>query len=96
MTFLRRTNGALAIRAEKLAGPGNGAMALTYAFNEKRSIAREKKLSTIDLVRRWQWHNSIRTVILIVGTIVGALAVGLQSRIMSVADATNFTGDAST
>ena len=79
LTFLRRTNGALAIRADKLAGPGNGVIALTYAFTEKRSIDREKKFSTVQLVRRWQWHNSVRTVILALGTIMGALAVGMDS-----------------
>ncbi|KIX01621.1 uncharacterized protein Z518_09347 [Rhinocladiella mackenziei CBS 650.93] len=78
LTFLRRTNGALSIRSEKLAGPGNGVMALTYAFNEKRSIDREKKMSTVELVRRWQWHNSIRTVVLVVGTILGAMAVAMD------------------
>jgi hypothetical protein len=74
---LRRTNGALSIRAEKLAGPGNGAMALTYACNEKRSIERENSFSTKELVLRWKWHNEVRTIILVAGTIFGALAMGL-------------------
>lgn len=77
LTFLRRTNGALSIRAEKLAGPGNGAIALTYAFNEKRSIDREKTWSTKELVLRWKWHNEVRTAILILGTMIGAWGMAL-------------------
>ena len=77
LTFLRRTNGALSIRSDKLAGPGNGAIALTYAFNEQRSRKREKEWDTVDLVRRWQWHNAIRTVVLVLGTFVGAVGVAL-------------------
>ncbi|KIW56428.1 hypothetical protein, variant [Exophiala xenobiotica] len=81
LTFLRRTNGALSRRADRLAGPGNGAMALTYAFNEKRSVERDRKFgSTADLVRRWQWHNSVRTAVLVVGTLVGAVAVAMDGR----------------
>ncbi|KAJ9502022.1 hypothetical protein H2202_002086 [Exophiala xenobiotica] len=83
LTFLRRTNGALSRRADRLAGPGNGAMALTYAFNEKRSVERDrdrKFSSTAELVRRWQWHNSVRTGILVVGTLVGAVAVAMDGR----------------
>lgn len=37
LTFLRCTNGTLSIRADKLAGSGGRVIALTYAFNEKRS-----------------------------------------------------------
>ncbi|KAK5273879.1 hypothetical protein LTR99_000866 [Exophiala xenobiotica] len=83
LTFLRRTNGALSRRADRLAGPGNGAMALTYAFNEKRSVERDrdrKFSSTAELVRRWQWHNSVRIGILVVGTLVGAVAVAMDGR----------------
>lgn len=78
LTFLRRTNGALSRKADRLAGPGNGVMALTYAFNEKRSIERDRKFSTVELVRRWQWHNSVRTAVLVIGTIIGALAVAMD------------------
>ena len=78
LTFLRRTNGALSIRSEKLAGPGNGAMALTYAFNEKRSVAREKVWSTKELVLRWKWHNEVRTAILTLGTMLGAWGIGID------------------
>jgi len=77
LTFLRRTNGALSIRAEKLAGPGNGAIALTYAFNEKRSIDRERTWSTKELVLRWKWHNEVRTAVLILGTMLGAWGMAL-------------------
>jgi hypothetical protein len=58
-------------------------MALTYAFSEKRSIERErdrKFSSTAELVRRWQWHNSVRTGMLVVGTLVGAVAVAMDGR----------------
>jgi hypothetical protein len=78
LTFLRRTNGALSIRSERLAGPGNGALALTYAFDEPRSIEREKKFTTVQLVRRWQWHNNVRTAILVLGTILAAVAVAMD------------------
>ena len=79
LTFLRRTNGALSIRADKLAGPGNGALALTYAFHEARSIQREKaaRWSTKELVLRWNWHNQVRTAVLVVGTLLGAWAMAL-------------------
>ena len=78
LTFLRRTNGALSIRSEKLAGSGNGAIALTYAFNEKRSIDREKAWSTKELVLRWKWHNEVRTAILTLGTMLGAWGMGID------------------
>jgi hypothetical protein len=76
LTFLRRTNGALSIRAKKVAGPGEDptALAVTYASSEKRSIEREAEWSSMDLVRRWQWHNNIRTAVLIVGMLMGLLA----------------------
>lgn len=54
-------------------------MALTYAFDERRSVQREKAMSTVELVRRWQWHNSLRTIVLVVGTVLAAVAVGLDS-----------------
>ena len=81
LTLLRRTNGALAIRAKKLCGPGPDprAMALTYAFNEERSRKREKEWSTIELVKRWQWHNAVRTWILVVGTVLGGIGVAMDS-----------------
>lgn len=78
LTFLRRTNGALSIRSEKLAGPGNGALALTYAFNEKGSIDREKAWSTKELALRWKWHNEVRTAILTLGTMLGAWGMGID------------------
>ena len=77
LTFLRRTNGALSRRADKLAGPGSGALALTYAFNEKRSIVREKKWSTKEMVLRWKWHNEVRTAILTLGLMLGAWGMAL-------------------
>ena len=78
LTALRHINGALAIRAEKLAGPGNGAIALTYAFNEKRSRDCEKRHSTRELVMMWKRYNEVRTVILVLGTFLGAWAMSLS------------------
>lgn len=82
LTFLRRTNGALSIRAKKIAGDGEDptAIALTYARHENRSIDREGAWSTVELVRRWQWHNSIRTAVLVAGTVIGAVALALDMR----------------
>ena len=51
---------------------------IQYASNETRSLERERAWTTHDLVRRWQWHNAIRTGILIFGTLVGAVAVVLD------------------
>ncbi|OAG45649.1 hypothetical protein AYO21_00285 [Fonsecaea monophora] len=78
LTFLRRTNGALSRKADRLAGPGGGEMALTYAFNEKRSIDRDGKMSTAEAIKRWQWHNYVRTWVLVLGTVAGALAVAMD------------------
>lgn len=82
LTFLRRTNGALSIRAKKVAGEGEdpGAMALTYAVRDRGSIERERSWGTGEMVRRWQWHNSVRTGILVVGTVLGAVAVGMDAQ----------------
>ena len=77
LSFLRRTNGALSRRAHKLAGPGSGAVALTYAFDEKRSVDREKEWSTEELVLRWKWHNEVRTAVLILGTMLGTWGMAL-------------------
>ena len=54
-------------------------MPLSYSLREKRSIATEQKYSTHDLVVKWKDYNLVRSVILIVGTIVGAYALGLES-----------------
>ncbi|KIW87771.1 uncharacterized protein Z519_11745 [Cladophialophora bantiana CBS 173.52] len=78
LTFLRRTNGALSRKADRLAGPGGGEMALTYAFNEKRSIDRDRKMNTEEAIKRWQWHNYVRTWVLVLGTVAGALAVAMD------------------
>ncbi|KIW19664.1 hypothetical protein PV08_00238 [Exophiala spinifera] len=80
LTFLRRTNGALSRRAERLAGAHvPSVMALTYAFNERRSVERDRTFTTVDLVRRWMWHNSVRTAVLVVGTVIGAMAVAMDA-----------------
>ena len=49
-----------------------------YAFDEQRSRRRERDWGTEELVRRWQWHNAVRTVVSVVGTVLGALAVALE------------------
>ncbi|KAJ9610440.1 hypothetical protein H2200_005217 [Cladophialophora chaetospira] len=83
LTLLRRTNGALSRKANRFAGPGpkNGQIvALTYAFNEGRSIERDQRMGTAETVERWSWHNYIRTWVLVLGTMVGALAVALDGK----------------
>ena len=87
LTALRRTNGALSIRSKRLAGlftasPSSEPMCITYASNEKGSLDREGKdpkyKTSKTLINRWKWHNNLRTVLLILGTIAGALAVSLD------------------
>ncbi|OCT48984.1 hypothetical protein CLCR_05039 [Cladophialophora carrionii] len=83
LTFLRRTNGALSRKAHRLAGPGpnNGqVMALRYAFNERRSVERDQRMGTAEAIERWSWHNYVRTWVLVLGTIVGAVAVALDGK----------------
>ncbi|KIW65334.1 hypothetical protein PV04_07603 [Phialophora macrospora] len=83
LTFLRRTNGALSRKANRLAGPGpkNGQiMALVYAFNEQRSIERDQRMRTAEAIERWSWHNYVRTWVLVLGTVVGAVAVALDGK----------------
>lgn len=101
LTLLRRTNGALSIRARRLAGKyfaggeegeKNGEcelrpMAITYASSEGRSIRREngsedsRWKDTRALVERWRWHNDLRTLVLTVGMMAGALAVVFDGQI---------------
>jgi hypothetical protein len=52
-------------------------MALTYASGEARSVEREqgREWTTRRLVLRWKWHNDIRTAVLVLGTLAGAVAV---------------------
>jgi hypothetical protein len=78
-TFLRPVNGALSIRSKKIAGPGPypRAPAITYASNERWSKETEAKFSTEELVRKWKWFNEVRTVILVVGTIMGACGLAM-------------------
>ena len=79
LTFLRCTNGALSIRSDRLFGPGNGAIALTYACDDRRSRKREKEWTTEAMIRRWQWHNVIRTVILVLGTAIAGAGIAISS-----------------
>ncbi|QDS75072.1 hypothetical protein FKW77_006751 [Venturia effusa] len=76
-TALRHINGALSIRSAKIAGPwtGIGHLPLTYSAKEKRSIDTEKKYSTAELVVKWKNYNLARSIILLVGTLIGAYAL---------------------
>lgn len=87
LTALRRTNGALSIRSKRLAGLftgeiGSEPLCITYASTEKAALRREgedgKYKTTEALIRRWKWHNDLRTVLLIFGAVAGALAVALD------------------
>lgn len=81
LTFLRKTNGALSLRAHKVAGKHrDDPIALTYARSDVGAIGREKDWKTREMVQRWRWHNNIRTGILVLGTILGGLGVGLSKR----------------
>ncbi|TID15241.1 hypothetical protein E6O75_ATG08494 [Venturia nashicola] len=76
-TALRDINGALSIRSAKIAGPwtGVGNLPLTYSVKEKRSIDMAGKYSTTELVVKWKNYNLARSVILLVGTLIGAYAL---------------------
>jgi hypothetical protein len=77
-TALRYINGALAIRADKLAGSGNSsAIALTYSRKERWSIWTEENYSTEELVVKWMRYNQLRALILITGTVIGACGLAL-------------------
>jgi hypothetical protein len=79
-TALRYVNGALAIRADKLAGSqGFSGIALTYSRNEKWSKQTEAKYSTADLVVKWKKYNQARAMILMIGTVIGAWGLALQA-----------------
>jgi hypothetical protein len=79
-TALRHINGGLSLRSEKLIGSAPKTIALTYSKNEKRSRAAEKKYTTVELVTMWMNYNNIRSLILIAGTVVGALGLALDPR----------------
>jgi hypothetical protein len=76
-TLLRATNGALAIRAQKLVGKWDGffQIPLTYSSSEKASIVLEKRCSTEELIGRWGGLNLLRSVILIGGFAAGVVGV---------------------
>ena len=81
LSVLRRTNGALSRKAHRLAGPGpqeGKIVALTYAFNEERSVERDKAMGTAEAVERWSWHNYVRTWILVLGVVLGSVGVALD------------------
>jgi hypothetical protein len=78
-TLLRAVNGALSIRSDKLAGAGNGSIALTYSRNEVSSKKLEEKFGTKELVTQWFRENWYRAVILLAGTVVGATALVIDS-----------------
>lgn len=69
--------------AHRQAGPGpkNGQIiALTYAFNETRSVRRDQDMGTREAIERWGWHNYIRTAVLVAGVVVGAFGVAIDGR----------------
>jgi hypothetical protein len=53
-------------------------MALTYAFNEGRSIKRDEAMSSAEAIQRWSWHNYIRTWVLVLGVVLGAFGVAVD------------------
>ena len=53
-------------------------MALTYAFNETRSVQRDQSMGTEEAIWRWSWHNYLRTGILVLGVLVGAVGVAMD------------------
>ncbi|KAE9980462.1 hypothetical protein EG328_000281 [Venturia inaequalis] len=80
-TALRHINGALSIRSAKIAGPwtGFGSLPLTYSAKEKRSIDTENKYSTAELMVMWKNYNLARSVVLLVGTLIGAYALAFAN-----------------
>lgn len=54
-------------------------MPLTYSAKEKRSIEMEAKYSTADLVLKWKNYNMVRSVILLVGTLIGAYVLAFAN-----------------
>jgi len=77
-TALRAVNGALALKARKHAGPDNDSIALTYSLKERTSINLEKEKSPKELMVMWMNYNEVRSLILLVGTIIGAFALALD------------------
>jgi hypothetical protein len=81
LTLLRRTNGALSLRAHKVAGKHrDDPIALTYARGDAGAMEREREWTTREMAERWKWHNNFRTGILLLGTLLGGLGVGLSKR----------------
>lgn len=81
LTFLRKTTGALSLRAHKVAGKHrDDPIGLTFARSDAGAMGREKDWKTREMVERWRWHNNRRTGILVLGTILGGLSVGLSKR----------------
>src|SRR3978361_855585 len=76
-TALRHINGALSIRADKLAGPNNH-IALHYSRNEVASKRAEARYTTEELVTKWKNYNMFRACVLLFGTIIGAYALSIE------------------
>jgi hypothetical protein len=76
-TALRATNGALGIRADKLAGKSavSNSLPLTYSKKEAWTRQVEANYSTTELLEKWRKFNFIRAVILMFGTVIGAYAL---------------------
>ncbi|KAF2664466.1 hypothetical protein BT63DRAFT_90213 [Microthyrium microscopicum] len=75
-TALRYINGALAIKADKSAGPQQS-IALNYSRKESGTKNLEAGHSTQELAAKWKQYNAFRSVILLLGTVVGAYALAL-------------------
>jgi hypothetical protein len=78
-TFLRSLNGAISIRHEKLTGRPSREIAMTYSNTEERSKNLEARQTTPGLLSMWKKYNQARAVILIAGTVIGSMALALDS-----------------
>ncbi|KAH7032196.1 hypothetical protein B0J12DRAFT_309093 [Macrophomina phaseolina] len=81
-TLMRPYLGALCLRAEKLAGPGEGAVAERLGKDEPATVATEAKYSTAELVRLFGLHNAYRSVTAFVGAAVGLWAALAHARML--------------
>ncbi|GME56142.1 putative peptidase s9 s15 protein [Neofusicoccum parvum] len=81
-TIMRPYIGALCLRAEKLAGPGEGTPAEALGKGEPHTLRLEQKTSTEDLVRLWGLHNVYRSVTGFVGAALGLWAALEHARML--------------
>ncbi|KAF2664465.1 hypothetical protein BT63DRAFT_417828 [Microthyrium microscopicum] len=77
-TALRYINGALSIKADKLAGGSEKqSYVIRYSLADKGTKKLEESCSTKELAIRWKQYNALRCVVLVMGTVVGAYALSL-------------------